>query len=285
MAQDTRVISRKLREATCKQCGVVFIKQRVGSPGVYCSRDCHTVAQRVYVHTEIRCKQCNEVIAPRGRHRPTFCRMECKAEWQRSRKPVDREWLHQKYIVEGLDCTDIAALVSRDSKSVWNWLKDLDIPTRPRGSSLKRQFKKGHKLNAGRKASVETRQKIREARLRDGHVPYLKNGVHHLKGKRGADTPNWKGGITPERQAFYATPEWRRAAYQVKRRDRNTCQRCGKVKQRGDGQPFDLHHIVSFECVALRADVSNLVYLCEPCHYWIHGTENTQREWIKDAGS
>jgi hypothetical protein len=37
---------------------------------------------------------------------------------------------------------------------------------------------------------------------------------------------------------------------------------------------------VSFACVELRADPDNLVYLCEKCHYWVHGPENTDRSFL-----
>ena len=41
------------------------------------------------------------------------------------------------------------------------------------------------------------------------------------------------------------------------------------------------HHVASFAVVELRMEVSNLVLLCEPCHYWVHGADNTLREFIE----
>lgn len=214
---------------------------------------------------------------------PRYCSWDCKSEAQRRQKPVDREWLYQKYVVEGLDCTAISKIVNRNSKRVWEWLHDLDIPTRPRGSDSRQQFQKGQRSAfAGHTHTDQTRELVRQARVQDGRKPYLKNGVHHLKGKRGADTPNWKGGITPERQAFYGSLEWKAAVKAVWKRDNATCQRCQKhhntAKNRGT---FDIHHIVSFECVALRSEVTNLVLICEECHYWIHSKANTESEFIK----
>ncbi len=209
-----------------------------------------------------------------------FCDMKCKAEYQRTQKPVTREWLNQKYIVEGLDTTQIGHLVGRDPKSVWNWLKDFGIPTRPRGAATATRFESGHKRGVGRKLSAKSRKKIGDKCKDRGAIPY-DPAIGPNGGRRGADHPSWKGGITPERQAFYETPEWKSAARAVKKRDKSTCQRCGKVKKRGD--PFDIHHKVGFACVELRAVVRNLVYLCEPCHYWVHSKNNVNRDFIEEA--
>lgn len=214
-----------------------------------------------------------------------FCNHRCKAEWQKTQKPVTREWLYEQYITNGLDSTQIAHVVKRDPKSVWNWLKDFGIPTRPRGTgSTKTRFVKGEPSKwKGRKHSAETRRRLSEHAKATGRVPYDPAVGSYMKGRRGAQVPSWKGGITPERQAFYQTPEWKRAEKNVKKRDKMTCQRCGKRKERG--QRFDIHHIVGFECVELRAVESNLVYLCKRCHYWVHGKENKDRLFIKEAVS
>lgn len=200
------------------------------------------------------------------------------------KKPVGRDWLHQKYITEGLDTTQIAALVQRDPKSVWNWLKDYDIPTRGRGTTGNGRHTKGMKPNITPEGRARKSAALRAARLADGHVPYLKNGVHHLKGKRGADTPNWKGGATPERNAVYGSLEWKAVIKAVWSRDNATCQRCGKhhntAVNRGS---FDIHHIVSFAVAELRCEASNLVLLCEECHYWVHSADNVNREFIREV--
>jgi hypothetical protein len=198
------------------------------------------------------------------------------------KKSITHEWLYQKYVEEGLDCVQIGKIVSRDPKTVWSWLRSYGIPTRPRGDT--RNFGNGPHGSLGKKLSPERREKLRQDRLRDGHVPYLRNGVHHLKGKRGADTPNWKGGVTPERQDVYGTQEWKTAVKTVWRRDNATCQRCGLHHKaaKKKGITFDIHHIVSFAVKELRCEPSNLVLLCEPCHYWIHSSANINKEFIRD---
>lgn len=195
-----------------------------------------------------------------------------------------KEWLEQKYLQEKLSCVDIALIVKRDAKSVWSWLKKYNIPTRKRGAdSSTGTFVKGHKKGVGRIHTKETKDKIRKARIRDGHVPYLnKDGVHWLKGVKGDLTPNYKGGLTPERQSFYSSETWSEAVKKVWKRDNAICQKCKKHHNtelnRGN---FHIHHIVSFQVKGLRSELSNLILLCKDCHRWVHSKKNINKLFIK----
>lgn len=206
----------------------------------------------------------------------SFCGFDCKAQWQRTQKPVTREWLVEHYINQQLDTSEIGKMVKRDPKSVWNWLKDFDIPTRGRGADKRQHFKKGAPNPfLGRHHSPETRAKMSAHAKATGRVPYDPKIGSYMKGRKGPDTPSWRGGITPQRQAVMASLPWKRAVVKVWRRDKATCQRCGKLKKDHRSLPFDIHHIKSFQFKHLRCRVSNLVLLCEPCHYWIHSKKNT----------
>lgn len=230
------------------------------------------------------CIICGKTFIKYGRVPPKFCSIPCKAEWQRRQKPVDREWLYQKYIVEELGAPDIARLVGRNSKRVWEWLRDYGIPTRPRGADQRQHFKPGDvSLFLGHKHTAATREQQRQRRIADGHVPYLQNGVHHLKGKRGADTPNWKGGVTPERQAHYSSDEWAEVVKAVWTREDAKCRRCN-LDHRGldrSKYKFHIHHIVSFAVRESRNDLNNVVLLCATCHRWVHSRRNTEGEFLK----
>lgn len=186
---------------------------------------------------------------------PRYCSRDCKAEAQRRQKPVDREWLYQKYVVEGLGAPEIAQIVGRDEKRVWEWLKGYKIPTRSRGgASSSGSFKKGQP-----------------------------SAFLGRRGLRGADAPNWKGGITPERQAFYANDEWKASVRAVWQRDNDICQRCKLDFRTVDRSQvtFEIHHIVSFAVKELRCELSNLVLLCEGCHDWIHSRANVNKEFLQ----
>jgi hypothetical protein len=211
-----------------------------------------------------------------------FCDRVCKGRWQEKQHPVSDEWLKLKYVTEGLDCVQIGAIVGRDAKSVWTWLKIAKIPTRPRGSDKRQHFVKGQKNPfEGCRHTEETKAKMRAIALADGRVPYDPAVGSYMKGRKGALATNWKGGITAERQAFYATEEWREAVKCVWKRADAKCERCGinhnTTKRRGT---FDIHHIVGFAARDLRSVTSNLALLCEPCHMFVHSKKNINRDFI-----
>jgi transposase-like protein len=241
----------------------------------------------------VECAFCGASILRRtwnpNKHRPilqSYCDMTCKAEWQRTQKPVTRDWLVQKYEVEKLDCHEIAKIVSRDPKRVWEWLRDYGIQTRPRGSELAKQWARGDRVHPGGfPHSPETKEKIRQDRLRDGRVPYLtRDGIHYMRGRRGHDHHGWKGGLTHERSAVATTDEWKAAVKSVWARADAKCELCGKDHRTINrvSHSFDIHHIISFQYRPTRTEVSNLVLLCEPCHYFVHSTRNVDRILIAE---
>lgn len=195
---------------------------------------------------------------------------------------MDKQYLIDEYITKKRTCNDIAKDVNKDPKTIWSWLKKYNIPTRKRGGeSSSGSFKKGSNLWVGKKHTDETKQKIREARLKDGHVPYLKNGEHWLKTVSTNKHPNYKNGLSPERQSFYSSLEWIELVKKIWSRDNAICQNCGKhhntESNRGN---FHIHHIVSFQVKEKRLDLDNLVLLCKECHRWVHSKNNINNKFI-----
>ena len=199
-------------------------------------------------------------------------------------KPVSGDWLRAHYSLMGMDLVQIGALLNKDPKTIWAWMKHYGLPTRPRGgATLPHAFKAGDpSAFAGKRHTTETRAYISDLAKRTGRVPYDPAVGSYMKGRKGADTPNWKGGITPERQAFYASDEWREAVKTVWARADAKCERCGvhhnTAKRRGT---FHVHHIVSFMVRELRAVPSNLVLLCKPCHLFVHSNANTDKQFLE----
>lgn len=242
-----------------------------------------------WLKVSVSCAECKAQLM-RRLYRPVdgkrildfFCDTKCKGTWQRKQKPWTRDWLYQKYVVEGLDAPQIARIVGRNSKGVWCWLRDYGIATRPRGCNHIYLPKDGSSFK-GRHHTAEVREAIRQQRLADGRVPYLKNGVHWLKGCRSEDHPKWKGGATPERQAFYSTEEWKSAVIAVWYRADAKCERCrvhhNTATRRGT---FHIHHIVSFAVRELRAELSNLMLLCQDCHRFVHSRRNVNHLFIEE---
>jgi hypothetical protein len=231
------------------------------------------------------CRACGATVTARGSRARVYCSMPCKAKAQRDDKPVTEAWLRAKYLDEGLDTSQIALLVDRDPKSVWSWLKGWGIPTRGRGTNPAVHFKKGEPSAwKGRHHSEETKAKLREDRKRSPNLPHLVGGVHWLRRVPKSANPRWKGGITPERQAFNASQEWRSAVRAVWQRANAHCERCGldhRTLTREQRGSFHVHHIVGFEVRELRAEVSNLALLCRPCHLFVHSRKNTAREFLR----
>lgn len=176
---------------------------------------------------------------------------------------------------------DIGRIVDRDPKTILHWMRKHNIPTRPRGDTA--NFRGRHVTK--RVHTQATKDRIRASNLATGKVPYLRDGAHYNKGKRGAVVANWKGGITPERQTFYRSEEWKTAVKAVWKRDNATCQRCGLDHRTLDRKsptykPFHIHHIVSFQVMELRCRLTNLVLLCDPCHMFVHSKKNVNGEFI-----
>ena len=188
--------------------------------------------------------------------------------------------------MQGLSANKIAQKVHRDPKRVWDWLKDFEIQTRPRGTDYGQRFKKGQ-LNPwkGHHFTPEQREKLRQIALKDGRVPYLINGVHWLKAT-GRKPASWKGGTTPLRQAVYSSDIWKQCVTYVWHRDKATCQCCGKKFNDTDKSlSFHVHHLYSFaEYPYLRTCIDNLVLVCRDCHYFIHGKQNIKKIFLPHIG-
>lgn len=215
----------------------------------------------------VNCVECGARLMRRLLHPKTgnpityfTCNTTCKAAYQRRQKPVDEAWLRQKYIAERMDCTEISRIVGRNSKQVWQWLRGYGIQTRPRGA------------NGGAAMTA----------FKKGQVSPFKG----KKQKRGKDSPFWQGGVTPERQSFYASDEWKQVVGLVYERDRKCCRRCGTTQNQAKiaGFKMHVHHIYPFALKDTRKSLGNLVLLCKPCHNFVHSKENGKREFLPPFG-
>ena len=198
-----------------------------------------------------------------------------------------KDLLRKHYWNDGLSCVDIGEIYKKDPKTIWYWMKKLNVPTRPRGSDKRQHFKKGSKITLGFKHSDATKEKIRQARINDGSkCLFLPNGDHVLKGRTGPNHPSWKGGGTPLRQAFYSSDDWKKVCVNIWDRDDAICQRCGLDHRYidRDVKKFHIHHIYGFtEYSNLRSDDNNLVLLCDTCHRWVHSRKNESGDWIENG--
>src|ERR1700738_982 len=272
------IASNSIRE--CRFCKRKFRNSTHPKSTRYCSSICFDRARKK------TCLQCGEEYC-QAYQKSKFCCIGCKADWQRGNKefsefvktkcktlkPVSREWLIEKYVKERKSTYAIAKLVNRSASTVVGWFHQLKIPLREPWDSVY--------VRTGWHHSEEMKERMSKLAIATGRVPFDPKVGSYMKGRKGADTPNWKGGITSERQKFYSTEKWKQACKEVWARDKATCQRCGKCKNDDRSVPFDIHHISPFDCEFLQSVVSNLVLLCEKCHYWVHSKSNTKRLFIK----
>lgn len=104
----------------------------------------------------------------------------------------------------------------------------------------------------------------------------------------GENNWNWKGGVSSENDKIRQSIEYRQWQKTVLKRDKYTCQCCGKRYKE-----LVTHHIFPFsDYVDLRLDVDNGICLCKECHdstvkggfhnlYWtVHNTPDQLREYI-----
>lgn len=239
---------------------------------------------------KVKCNFCDNDLERKVKSKTNtyFCNKNCKGKWQKQQREklgFTKEWLIDEYINKRKSANQIAKEIKRDSKRVWEWIKDYKINTRPRGTDYGQNFKKGHKICVGRKITDKHKNLLRNLRLKDGHVPYLKDGIHWLH-HEGAISPNYKGGVTPERQAIYSSIEWTSAVKEVWKRDNAICQNCGKHHNEEQNRgKFHIHHLFSFaEYKHLRCNPDNLVLLCKECHLWVHSNENKENKFLPIKG-
>jgi len=173
--------------------------------------------------------------------------------WRDPQPYWDRDWLYEEYIVKQRSAGEIADDFNCRKNNIHHFLHKHGIQIRTTSEAR----------------AVKYWGSIGE-----------ENGMF---GVRGADNPNWQGGITPERQVVYSSIEWGDAVKAVWARDRSTCQCCGK-EFAGKSRSFHVHHIISFyDSKDFRTNPDNLVLLCLQCHRWVHSKANVDNEFLKEV--
>jgi len=169
--------------------------------------------------------------------------------WRKPKPYWKKDWLFNEYITLGKSTSDIAKEQGCLDTNIQYFLIKFGIKRRSVSEARKKKYW--------------------------GQV-----GVDNpMWNKKGELNPHWLGGITPERQSFYVSRKWKVACRSVWKRDKATCQRCGLKKE--TDMPFHIHHIKGFADKELRADINNLILLCEACHRWVHSKGNKKNDYIQ----
>ena len=157
-------------------------------------------------------------------------------------------------------------------------------------AKLKNNFGKevGFSYWKGKHRSEDTKEKLKEYRTGKKHSTETieKMRLAHKGKNKGKDSywfgkqsPNWKGGVTPEKQLFSGQEKWKQCCKYIWKRDNATCQRCGE-KFNHTQKTFEVHHIRPFWTGKQRTTYSNLILVCRKCHTWIHSKKNLNRNYI-----
>lgn len=193
-------------------------------------------------------------------------------------RPLPDE-LRRQYLDLQLGAPEIAFFCGCDPTTARHWLVAAGVKLRPRGCDPAQHFKRGQpSAFRGRSMSAESRAKIGAATRARPNKGFMRGGVHYLKGAAPEMNPRWAGGLTPERQAFYRSPEWKAACVVVWRRADARCECCGLDSRLpfAKATGFHVHHALTFQVRETRADPDNLVLLCRDCHFWVHGKDNPE---------
>lgn len=201
-----------------------------------------------YIHMENtpRDKKTGRFLA--GNHYSPSTEFKDGQHWRDSKPYWKEEWLFNEYVVNGKSADQIAQENDCTANNILYFIDKFGIRTR-------------------------TMSEIR-AKKHWGS-PGEQNGMY---GRCGEDNPHWLGGISPERQAFYASSEWSDIVKMVWKRDNATCVRCGAYK--ATGVVMHIHHITTFAIESMRYELDNLMLTCKKCHNWIHSKKNTNEYFI-----
>lgn len=94
----------------------------------------------------------------------------------------------------------------------------------------------------------------------------LRKSNRVLADTTGENHPNWKGGVSGDRERFMQTAIYKAWRLDVFERDEFTCVTCGQV-----GYELEAHHLEPYHSNEhLRTDANNGVTLCKGCHNEFH---------------
>lgn len=175
--------------------------------------------------------------------------------WRTPQLFREKAWLLEEYSIKQRSTAEIAAEFMVTDSAMLFWLRRHAIP----------------------------RRTIHEARQTKHWGPA--GEANPMFGKTGETNPNWKGGITPLRQALYSSRAWKIAEDLVWKREHAQCQRCFRRDEGAALTSFHVHHIVHYSYKPLATEPSNLALLCHACHGWVHSKHNTEGHWMSDMPS
>jgi len=146
-------------------------------------------------------------------------------------------------------------------------------------SERRKKHAETSKMNAiGRKASDETRRKMREQRIGEKNSFYGKKHTKETLNRiSGENAVNWRGGISFEPYGKEFNNHLRE---QIRQRDQYRCQQCFRHQselrtKKNNPRKLDIHHI---NFIKTDNNPQNLISLCLNCH---NQTQFNREQWTR----
>jgi hypothetical protein len=166
---------------------------------------------------------------------------------------IDKDWLFEKYIVEGLSTRAIANIIGCKNKTISLRLAEYNIPARARGDH--------NKLNKNGKI-VPCENNCGKTMYRKGYL-IKKYSIFFCSWKCEKEYQSKIRGGTFE-NGWRRYKEYRKWCREIKKRD-SICKMCGSSEN------IVCHHILEAKNYPeLVYEVNNGVALCQSCHIKVH---------------
>lgn len=234
----------------CKQCGkAVLLRPFEAKDRLYCSKKCSQESQKII--KVVNCARCGKELkrAPWHADRPgnNYCSKEC----QSATKIINCEMCDKERVIP-LSAEKEHNFCSRSCASRWQKV-----------NGLGRQSTKV-KFNCPICQTEFYRQPNQIKRVKNQYCSKKCFYEAHQITMGGKNNPAWRGGFDP-----YYGPNWKRQAYEARKRDGFKCRRCG-ILESDLSKKLHVHHIIplrEFNRDFKRANaIGNLMSLCPSCH-------------------
>lgn len=258
--------------ATCEHCEKPF-KETPGKANRFCCKECYFrwKGSNKYDHPRKaqisgNCNHCgkdvygkSETIGAGGQKLNVYCNKECYDAYRA--KPPDVE-----LVCKG--CGDLFTASAKEKNKIYCTVAcrlDSQRPESPHCQVCGVWFTGVAFRKNGYVAIVKKKtcgQECLRKFYREDEDRKKKIGAAHL----GPKSPSWQGGSGSN---TYRGSGWSGIAKKIRKRDKHTCQQCGKTEEE-NGNALQVHHKVPFHQFGGNTQkankTSNLISLCKPCH-------------------
>jgi len=288
-----------IKEFTCQQCGITFSKKIKPSQNIpkYCSYSCSGTAKRKHYLKTFVCEYCGEsfeYLPYAGLLIRKYCSKDCMSKGRSDpTKTYICQYCHKEFVdrvsSERLYCSATCRIKgeidpSKKAKThckvcgkefqFWTY-RHSTCCSKKCASLLSNGVPKPNKRKpenfinricqfCGNHFKIHKCQLEREGIRQGIYCSVVCRGNAQSLQKRGIGNPNYKGGTIASRG-----PNWGSQSRKARRRDKLTCQVCGK-RGKEDHIKITVHHIFPYrefkDDWETANQLINLISLCYPCH-------------------